>query len=221
MGSVLEINPVSSRRLSYVPSDFATSLSDFESVSSDWEKVGGYIQSAIDIVEEKLQPSMNEPNSEEEGNADSQQGNSSLSQHISARVEFTGPIPLPETLEQYNRILPSAADRIISMAEREQEHRHKMQEKLVDSQVLDKKQERTEKRLEQVFGLTIGVVTIIAGSATVVLNSSIAGEVAGGLIGSSGVIGLVSVFVLGRREQKSAQYAQLESSDIEDEAGSI
>ncbi len=53
VGSVLEINPVSSRRLSYVPSDFETSLSDFESISSDWEKVGGYIQSAIDIVEEK------------------------------------------------------------------------------------------------------------------------------------------------------------------------
>jgi hypothetical protein len=49
----------------------------------------------------------------------------------------------------------------------------------------------------------------------VVLNSSIAGEVAGGLIGLSGVIGLVSVFVLGLREQKSAQYAQLENSDKE------
>ena len=107
------------------------------------------------------------------------------------------------------------------MAEREQEHGHKMQEKLVDAQILDKKQERTEKRLGQIFGLTIGVVAILAGSATVVLNSSIAGEVAGGLIGSSRVIGLVSVFVLGRREQKSAQYAQLESSDIEDETDSI
>lgn len=53
IGSVLEINPVSSERLPYVPSDFGTSLSDFESISSDWEKVGGYIQSAIDIVEEK------------------------------------------------------------------------------------------------------------------------------------------------------------------------
>lgn len=171
---------------------------------------------------------MNDPNSEEvaeevsaeETNVDPQRG-ANLSHQFSASVEITGPIPSPTILEQYNRILPSAADRIISMAEREQEHGHKMQEKLVDSQILDKKQERTEKRLGQIFGLTIGVVAILAGSATVVLNSSIAGEVAGGLIGSSGVIGLVSVFVLGRREQKSAQYAQLESSDIEDETGSI
>lgn len=51
VGSVLDINPVSPRRTSYVPSDFANSLSDFEALSSDWEKVGGYIQSVIDVVE--------------------------------------------------------------------------------------------------------------------------------------------------------------------------
>ena len=53
MGSVLDIYPVPTQRLSYVKSDFADSLSDFESMSSDWEKVGSYIQSALDIVEEK------------------------------------------------------------------------------------------------------------------------------------------------------------------------
>lgn len=165
---------------------------------------------------------MNNPNSEEvaagvsaeESNVDPQR-ELNLSQQISARVEITRPIPSAKILEQYNCILPSAADRIISMAEREQEHGHKMQEKLVDSQILDRKQERTEKRLGQIFGLTIGVVAILAGSATVILKSSIAGEVAGGLIGLSGVSGLVSVFVLGLREQKSAKYAQLENSDKE------
>ena len=165
---------------------------------------------------------MNNPNSEEvaagvsaeERNVDPQR-ESNLSQQISARVEITRPIPAAKILEQYNHILPSAADRIISMAEREQEHGHKMQEKLLDSQILDKKQERTEKRLGQIFDLIIGVVAILAGSTTVVLNSSIAGEVAGGLIGLSGVIGLISVFVLGLRDQKSAEYAQSENSDIE------
>ena len=53
IGSVLDIYPSSTWHLSYVPSDFATSLSDFESISSDWEKVGGYIQGSIDIVQEK------------------------------------------------------------------------------------------------------------------------------------------------------------------------
>ncbi len=53
IGSVLDIYPVSSHHSSYVPNDFATSLSDFESISSDWEKVGGYIQGVMDVVQEK------------------------------------------------------------------------------------------------------------------------------------------------------------------------
>lgn len=106
------------------------------------------------------------------------------------------------------------------MAEREQEHRHKMQEKLVDSQILDIRQERSERRLGQLFGLIIGVVAILAGAVTVILGESIAESVAGGFLGSSGVAGIVSVFVFGRREQQNAQ-TQLESSDIEDEPGSI
>ena len=178
---------------------------------------------------------MNEPDSENEqhseeaaeevsaeagSNGDSQREGSSLSQHsqhISASWQFTGPIPPPGIIGQYNSILPGAADRILSMAEKEQEHRHKMQEKLVDSQVLDQKQQRGEKRLGQFFGFIIGVVSIVGGSWTAVSSSSIATSVAGGFIGSSGVVALVSVFVYGRREEQNDQYGKLESSDIEDE----
>lgn len=169
---------------------------------------------------------MNEPHSEEaadkvkaevEGNRELQRENSSLQQRLSASFQITGPLPPPITLEQYNRILPDAANRIISMAEREQEHRHKMQEKLVDAQIIDKQQQRAERRLGQIFGFSIGVVVIVAGSATTVLGH----PVVGGLFGSSGVIGLVFVFVYSRREQQKAQFPQLESSDIEDEPGSI
>ena len=126
----------------------------------------------------------------------------------------TGPIPDPITLEQYNRVLPNAADRIVSMAEKEQEHRHRMQEKLINAQVPDTKQERNERKLGQIFGWSIGVISIIAGTITVNLGSPIAG----GFIGSAGVAGLVSVFVLGRREQENTKYLpQVESSDSEED----
>jgi len=42
-------------------------------------------------------------------------------------VEFSGPLPSPDHLEKYNEILPGAADRIIKMAEKEQENRSKLQ----------------------------------------------------------------------------------------------
>lgn len=34
------------------------------------------------------------------------------------KEEFSGPIPHPDTIQKYEEILPGAADRIISMAER-------------------------------------------------------------------------------------------------------
>ncbi|MBG6243268.1 MAG: DUF2335 domain-containing protein [Candidatus Symbiopectobacterium sp. Dall1.0] len=37
---------------------------------------------------------------------------------------FTGPFPPPDILEKYNHVLPGAAERIFSLTEREQQHRH-------------------------------------------------------------------------------------------------
>lgn len=160
-----------------------------------------------------------EVSAETEGKKYLQPENSLLSQQLPTSVEFTGPIPPPGILEQYNRIFPDAANRFISMAERDQEHRHKMHEKLVDAQIIDNKQERTERRLRQIFGLTVGVVSIMAGSVTAIFDASIAGSIAGGVLGSAGVAGwLVSIYVLDRREQQKAQ-TQLESS-IEDQPSS-
>ena len=39
------------------------------------------------------------------------------------RSSFSGPLPSPEAFEKYNRVLPNAADRILSMAEKEQQIR--------------------------------------------------------------------------------------------------
>ena len=45
--------------------------------------------------------------------------------HVSVR---SGPIPTPEVLGQYEEVLPGSADRIMSMAENQQGHRHRMEE---------------------------------------------------------------------------------------------
>lgn len=38
-----------------------------------------------------------------------------------------GPIPAPDEIGEYERILPGSADRLIRMAEKEQGHRHQLQ----------------------------------------------------------------------------------------------
>ncbi|MGW4922286.1 DUF2335 domain-containing protein [Streptomyces parvulus] len=38
-----------------------------------------------------------------------------------------GPLPAPQTLGEYEQVLPGLAERIVSMAEREQAHRHELE----------------------------------------------------------------------------------------------
>jgi uncharacterized membrane protein len=43
---------------------------------------------------------------------------------------FRGPLPPPELLEHYEKVLPGGAERIFRMAENEQEHRHALEKTL-------------------------------------------------------------------------------------------
>ena len=55
----------------------------------------------------------------------SEESNSgNLRRHISTSVEtFQGPIPPPNVLEAYERLVPGAAERILKMAENQAAHR--------------------------------------------------------------------------------------------------
>ncbi|NJL82048.1 MAG: DUF2335 domain-containing protein [Chloroflexaceae bacterium] len=146
---------------------------------------------------------------------ESSQDGSSLTPPSVQKVEslsFVGPIPPPALLEQYNRVQPDAANRIIAMAEREEEHRHKMQEKLINAEIADRRQGRSEKRVGQIFGFSIGTIAIVAGSIVAVMGA----QVPGTFIGLSGVTGLVSVFVIDRRSQQPPESSSLEDFEQED-----
>lgn len=43
---------------------------------------------------------------------------------VSQSSHYSGPLPMPEDLEKYDKVVPGAAERIISMAEKEMKHRH-------------------------------------------------------------------------------------------------
>lgn len=48
---------------------------------------------------------------------------------LAVAKRFSGPLPPPEALEHYERVLPGGAERIIAMAEREQKHRHGVEQR--------------------------------------------------------------------------------------------
>jgi len=50
-------------------------------------------------------------------------------------ARFEGPIPHPIILEGYERVLPGAADRILTMAENQAQHRQQMESSVVQSNI--------------------------------------------------------------------------------------
>ena len=100
--------------------------------------------------------------------------------------KFTGPIPPPSIMKQYEEILPGSADRILKMAENQSEHRQSLEKQRLSFS-------NRAVRRGQIFGLVIGIVAIVTGGYTA-LNGA---PIPGGFIGTTGVVGLVAVFVIG------------------------
>lgn len=88
---------------------------------------------------------------------------------IDERYLFSGPIPPPTLLEDYERALPGSADRIISMAEREQNHHHKQE-------------------VRGWFSGTVIAILALAGSLFVIVSGQSLVGFAGVLIAASGLI---------------------------------
>jgi uncharacterized membrane protein len=108
-------------------------------------------------------------------------------QHIIHQKGYSGPIPDPGSLDRYNQIVPGAAERIISMAESEAKHRHTIETMAIASDV-------DQRKRGQWFGFVIGTIALLASIYAIFKGQ----EKAAMVIGGTTVVGLVSVFVLGR-----------------------
>lgn len=104
----------------------------------------------------------------------------------------SGPLPDAETLIQYNSVIPNGADRIMKMAEKQQEHRMKIENSVILSQ-------SKQSNLGQWFGFLIGIIGIGCGTFLAYSGKT----TVGGIIAGGTVVSLVSVFVIGKRMQKS------------------
>lgn len=104
---------------------------------------------------------------------------------------FSGPLPPPELLAQYNQVLPGAAERIFAMAEAQQSHRHSMEKTIVAANIAAQK-----------LGALLGFfLVLIVASCGVYLIAS--GKPVGGLAAIvTALSSLVAVFIYGKLEQR-------------------
>lgn len=110
---------------------------------------------------------------------------------VSTEYRHSGPIPDPMTLERYELLLPGAADRILTMAENQSEHRRDIERIVIKSRARDS-------LLGVIFGFILAIMTIVAGTYVVIKGYTWSGTI----LGSAGLVGLVSVFVYGTRSAR-------------------
>lgn len=104
---------------------------------------------------------------------------------VIAAARFSGPLPPPQILADYNRIVPGSGNRIIAMAEKQAEHRRRLETQVISSDI-------TNSRVGLVCGLLIGLV-----AATII---AIYGNPQAGVgMGLVTLASLVGVFVYGSR----------------------
>ncbi len=127
-----------------------------------------------------------------------QRSSSKVVIHAQTLEGRSGPIPPPDDLERYNSIIPNGADRIMALAETQTAHRHQLEQEIVVAQVADAKADRTERLVGQIFALIIGLTAIVSGAIIAAKGQPWPGAV----IGGSAIVGLVSVFIAGRKNDQ-------------------
>ena len=115
---------------------------------------------------------------------------------VSTRFEktFSGPLPAPEDFEQYNKVLPDAANRIMAMAEKEQQIRADSQAKMLAND---------RRRINGATGIGLSLIGV-AGLATWLGQPMIALPL--GLVGTlTTLVRHVVAWLEGRRGAKPAE----------------
>lgn len=105
---------------------------------------------------------------------------------VTQEYSYSGILPHPILLKQFDDVLPGTAERIIAMTEKEGEHRRNLEKEIVNSEF------KTQK-MGIIFGFMIALIGIVGSVVLAFYDKIIASTVLGG----STLVSLVSVFIKG------------------------
>lgn len=109
-------------------------------------------------------------------------------------MQSSGPLPPPIILHNYNKIVPGSGQIIVKMAEKESNHRHKMDEEIIKLESCKIKSDALNQRLGMACALILGSLVI---SSTVFLVY--AGKAGAGLIISGVLFGSIMLAFIHRK----------------------
>jgi uncharacterized membrane protein len=104
---------------------------------------------------------------------------------------FSGPIAHPRHLAAYEQILPGAAERIVAMAEKQQDHNIAINEKMINAAIRDER-----------FGMAAGVIVLLSfGAAAFVAGTVYNSPIVAGLFLAATVLDAVGMLLNRSRRQ--------------------
>ncbi len=107
-------------------------------------------------------------------------------------ISFSGPIPPPEMLEAYNKVIPNLAERLIVAFEEQAKHRQLLEKSVVLGGTV-----RSNRGL--VFGFILGLVALVGSMFLIYIGRDISGLT----IFVTALVSLVGVFVYQTMERKN------------------
>jgi uncharacterized membrane protein len=113
---------------------------------------------------------------------------SSLS--IEHSSSFRGPLPPPSILSEYNKVVDNGAERIMKMTENQSGHRIELEKHAI-------KEELRQSSNGQIYGFVIAIIGITSAFVLAMTGH----DAVAGIFGTTTIIALVAVFVIGKKKQ--------------------
>lgn len=105
---------------------------------------------------------------------------------------ISGPLPPPQILEAYDRIIPQSAERLLRLVELQSEHRRFCEVKSLEAQIAISKR-----------GQILAFVLSLVGFGSALFTAHIGESTVASILGGGTLLGLASIFIRGYREKKA------------------
>lgn len=119
---------------------------------------------------------------------------------------FKGPLPHPEILEKYEKILKGSADRIIKMAENQSKHRQVIEKKVISSDI-------TNEKTGMVFAFLTTLILVLTGGYLIYSNKQVVGFLT--------LLGTLGIQTYNFYSQKKSQKEELKRKKEERKPGEV
>ena len=108
------------------------------------------------------------------------------------------PLPPPEMLANYEQTQPGLINKIIQMTEAESDHRRNLENKKIQAEIKNLQRGDILISMAQIFAFVICMTLIIGGCLTAIHGA----QVAGTLIGVSGIVGIIKAYIENSKREK-------------------